>query len=141
MPFGAIDVLGCGILWIPQGAFSIECSEHNAISMLSLCVSEACTQSLEPVLLSFFCVFVRKKNKTTRRSLTVCAQSLTAHDVGKLIDDALSLSQLHCARDVARFDVRRAVVIQPEKRCLGFSDRACTRERHKMKSETSFSAR
>ena len=44
----AIEVLGCGILWwIPPGAFPIECSEHHAISMLSLSVNEACTQSLE----------------------------------------------------------------------------------------------
>ena len=104
-----------------------------------------CQRSLHAVVgacpFIVFCVFVKKKNKTTRRFLTVCAQSLTAHVVGKLIDDALSLSQLHCARDVARFDVRRAVVTQPEKRCLGFSDRACARERHKMKSETNFKAR
>ena len=32
----------------------------------------------------FFCVLVKRKNKTTRRSLTVCAESLTAHDVGKI---------------------------------------------------------
>ena len=49
----------------------------------------------------------------------------------------------HCARDVARFDVRRVVVIQPVRSCPVFSDPACTTERHMMKREreTNFTTR
>ena len=66
----AIDVLGCRVRWwTPTGALPIECSEHNAISMLSLCVSGCFMQLSKPLSSLLCCRFVpfdRLRKKTRR---------------------------------------------------------------------------
>ena len=81
-------MFGCRMRWwTPSGALPIECSERNAITMLSLCVNKRSTRGLWSVTLHFFFVLVEKIRKHGS-SLTDCAQSLTAHDVGKNLDHA-----------------------------------------------------
>ena len=84
----------------PPGAFPIECSEHNAVSMPSVCVSEACTQSWEPV---FYFLCTRKQEKQDDSSLPhcVCAQSLTAHVVGKNCDYACAVVRQHACNHLS----------------------------------------
>ena len=95
-------MLGCAILWcIPPGAFPIECSEHHAISMLSLSVNEACTQSLEPVLLIFLCTRKQEKQDDSSLPHCVCAQSLTAHVVGKNCDYACAVVRQHACNHLS----------------------------------------
>ena len=96
----AIGVLGCAILWwIPPGMQRTQ--RHQYAFTL-------CQRSLHAVVGAcpfylFFCVLVNRKNKTTRRSLTVCVSpvSLTAHVVGKNCDYACAVVRQHACNHLS----------------------------------------
>ena len=69
--------------------------------MLSLSVNEACTQSLEPVLLFFLCARKQEKQDVSSLPDCVCAQSLTAHVVGKNCDHACAVVRQHACNHLS----------------------------------------
>ena len=76
-------MLECGILfWIPTEAFPMDAVNATpSVSVHSL--STKLARSRWSLSLLFCSLVKRESNKATLRSLNVCAQSLTAHDVGK----------------------------------------------------------
>ena len=94
----AIDVLGCAILWcIPPGMQRTQRHQH---------ASTLCQRSLHAVVgacpfIFFLCI--RKKEKQDDSSLPhcVCAQSLTAHVVGKNCDYACAVVRQHACNHLS----------------------------------------
>ena len=75
--------------------------QHNAISMLSLCVSEACTQSVGACPFIFCVLVIQEKQDDSSLPDCVCAQSLTAHVVGKNCDYACSVVRQHACNHLS----------------------------------------
>ena len=69
-----------------QEPFRLNAANATPIRKRPLSVNEACTQSLESVPIPFCPLVKGECSKTTRRSTTLCALSLTAHDVGRIRD-------------------------------------------------------